>query len=195
MHHRMRTTMTGLLITLALLLAACAGQTADSAGDYNDADVTFLQGMVPHHAQAVEMAELVPPRSDREELQELAEQIIAAQEAEISEMEGYLDGAGAEADDAMAMGDGDMSDMGGMSGMMSQDEMGRLAELDGAAFELMFLDMMIEHHLGAIESAERVIDDGENPEVSRLANEIIAEQEAEIEQMTAWREEWAAESS
>jgi uncharacterized protein (DUF305 family) len=204
MHLRTRTYLTVLLSALALLAAACAGTEtetatpaatapADTDASYNDADITFLQGMVPHHQQAVEMSQLVPDRTDRTELQDLADEIIAAQEAEIAQMEQFLADAGEEPD-ADHMG-GDMGgDMGGMSGMMTDEEMSRLADLEGTEFDLMFIDMMTEHHEGAIESAREVIADGENPEVRQLAEQIIDEQEREIAQMATWREEWAAET-
>jgi uncharacterized protein (DUF305 family) len=204
MHLCTRTYLTVLLSALALLAAACAGTEtetatpaatapADTDASYNDADITFLQGMVPHHQQAVEMSQLVPDRTDRTELQDLADEIIAAQEAEIAQMEQFLADAGEEPD-ADHMG-GDMGgDMGGMSGMMTDEEMSRLADIEGTEFDLMFIDMMTEHHEGAIESAREVIADGENPEVRQLAEQIIDEQEREIAQMATWREEWAAET-
>jgi uncharacterized protein (DUF305 family) len=203
--HRTRIALAALLSALALLAAACNG-TADApdidtgeppatdAADetaYNDADIEFLQGMIPHHAEAVDMAGLVPDRTDRPELNQLAEEIIALQEAEIAQMEQMLDDAGADRDGAGH----DMDGMNDMEGMMGEEEMERLAGLEGDEFGLAFVDMMIEHHEGAVAAAERVIDEGENPQVRQLAEEIIAEQRAEIDQMTTWREQWADEAA
>lgn len=200
-----RAVSTAVLGALALLAVACSGDTEQvtDPGDtgvesteestYNDADITFLQGMIPHHEQAVEMSELVPERTERTELEQLAEDIIASQEAEIAQMEQMLDDAGASTPDM----DMDMEGMdhGGMSGMMTDEQMGRLVDLNGVEFDLMFLDMMIEHHEGAIESAEQLLDGGQNPQARELAEGIIPEQEAEVEQMTTWRQEWAPGTS
>jgi uncharacterized protein (DUF305 family) len=202
--HRTRITLTALLAALALLAAACNGAAdapetdadeppaTDATGEeaYHDADLEFLRGMVPHHEEAVEMARLVPDRTDRPELNELAEDIIAAQEAEIAQMEQLLADAGADRDGAGH----DMDGMNGMEGMMGEEEMERLAGLEGVEFDLAFVDMMIAHHEGAITASERVIAEGQNPQVRQLAEEIIAEQRAEIDQMTTWREQWAAET-
>lgn len=201
-----RTVSTAVLGALALLAVACSGDTEQvtDPGDtgvesteestYNDADITFLQGMIPHHEQAVEMSELVPERTERTELEQLAEDIIASQEAEIAQMEQMLDDAGASTPDDMDM-DMEGMDHGGMSGMMTDEQMGRLVDLNGVEFDLMFLDMMIEHHEGAIESAEQLLDEGQNPQARELAEGIIPEQEAEVEQMTTWRQEWAPGTS
>ncbi|HVL97707.1 MAG TPA: DUF305 domain-containing protein [Egibacteraceae bacterium] len=196
-----------LLCALALLAAACNGGADVTTGDeepgthagYNDADITFLQQMIPHHEQAVEMAELVPDRTERTELIQLAEDIVASQQAEIAEMERMLAEAGAsderEGHDMEEMDDtGTMEDMEGMEGMMREEDMTRLAGLQGTEFDLLFLDMMVAHHEGAIVAAERVIEGGENPGVGQLAEGIIAEQQAEIDQMTAWRGEWGSEA-
>jgi uncharacterized protein (DUF305 family) len=200
--HRTRTALIALLSVLVLLAAACNGAAdapdtdeppATDATDeaaYNDADIAFLQGMIPHHDEAVQMARLVPDRTDRPELNQLAEDIVASQEAEIAQMERMLGEAGAERDDDGHPGPGDD----GMEGMMDEEEMERLADLEGTEFDLAFVDMMIAHHEGAITGAERGIDEGEHPQVRQLAEEIVAEQRAEIDQMTTWREQWADET-
>lgn len=197
------------LATLVLLVTACADATdqagptetpaetdapAESDAAYNDADTTFLQGMIPHHEQAVTMAEMLPDHTDRPELVAFAEDIVALQQAEISKMQAMLDEAGATDDgghDGME-GMEDADDMHDMAGMMSDEQMSELAGLEGQEFDLAFIDMMIEHHQGAVDASEDVIADGEHPEVRALAEEIIAAQEDEIEQMNEWRDEWAA---
>lgn len=205
MYSRMpRTTLTLLITFLALLASACGGTTDDTAEpeqvatppttndtgaateatDYNDADIAFLQGMIPHHQGAIEMARLVPDRTDRQELTELAEEIIASQQPEIHQMEAMLAEAGA--DD----GHGGMDDM-AMGGMKSQEQMSSLEEAEGAAFDLMFIDMMIAHHQGAIDAANEVIETGSHPQVRALADEVVAAQQAEIDEMTEWRDAWA----
>ncbi|MBA3371942.1 MAG: DUF305 domain-containing protein [Euzebyaceae bacterium] len=177
---------------VVLTLAAC-GSDRSSAGSaaFNDADVEFLQGMVPHHSQAVAMAELVPDRTDRPELNELAETIISTQNEEIEQMNTVLSDAGAEPVEG-GMDHGGMTEGGmTMSGMMDDQQMQDLESAEGQDFELMFLDMMTAHHQGAIEAAEQVLDAGENPEVADLAEQIIEAQQAEIEQMATWKEQWS----
>jgi len=166
------------------------GAAADSSegGDValNEADVTFLQMMVPHHEQANEMAEMVEASTDRPELAELAATILSTQTAEIEQMNGLLEAAGEDP----AMGGMDMGGM-EMPGMMDESQMAELMGLRDQAFDLAFVDMMTEHHTGAIEMAQTVLADGENPEVAQLAQEIVDAQQAEIEQMAQWREQWA----
>ena len=190
---RSRRWLLAVVAAAALLATGCGGedpaldpQSTAGASDtgLNDADVTFLQGMIPHHEQATEMAELVADRSDRDELRQFADKIIADQSAEIQQMESLLEAGGEEA----GAGHGGM---GGMSGQMEESEMAELEAMEGAEFDLMFLDMMTRHHEGAIEMAEQVIDDGENADVKQLANGIIEAQRAEIEQMASWREDWS----
>lgn len=195
--------LTAATILTALALAACGGDSASTQppGDassapttdpteasgsetaFNDADVTFLQGMVPHHAQATDMSEMVPERTDDPEVNDLAERIISAQTEEIETMNGLLEQAGEEpVDPAGGMGGMDMGSM-EMSGMMTDEQMTELEGLEGEPFVQQWTQMMTEHHRGAIESAQTVLADGENPEVGALAEEIIAAQEAEIEEM------------
>jgi uncharacterized protein (DUF305 family) len=183
---------------LALVLPACAGTAGDTASDagspaaaFNQADVAFLQNMVPHHEQAVEMAELVEGRTDRAELLQLAESIVATQSAEIDQMNGLL--AAAEEDPTIPEGMDHSGAGHGNSapGMMDDADMAEIEGLQGQAFDLAFLDLMSEHHQGAIDMADEVTTAGENPDVARLAAEVIQAQQAEIEQMAQWRAEWA----
>ncbi len=137
------------------------------------------------------MAGLVAQRSDRTELDEMAGTIVATQGQEIDTMNTLLEEAGQEPAatemDGMAHGGHD-----GMSGMMTADQLAELESLEGEAFDLMFLDLMTEHHQGAIESAQQVLDDGQNPQVTQLAEDIIDAQQAEIEQMATWRDAWSS---
>jgi uncharacterized protein (DUF305 family) len=165
----------------------------DDASSFNDADVEFMQGMIPHHMQAVRMAEMVPDRTASDELDQLAENIITSQTEEISLMVELLRDAGA---DAPPMGGGGMGmdgdGMGGMGseGMLSPDEMHELMASDGREFDRLWVDAMIDHHEGAVDAARRLVADGEHPRVRELAENIIAEQESEIEQMRTWQDEW-----
>lgn len=181
-----------LVLALAVFMGACGNDDAADPGagsgegtaTFNEADVTFLQDMVVHHEEAIEMAEMVEGRTERPELIELAGNIISSQTAEIEEINGLLEEAGEDAGDDM----GGM-DMGGDMGM-SQEDMDALMEMEGEEFDKMFSEMMIEHHTAAIEMANEVLDKGENTAVATLAQGIIDEQQKEIDDMKSWLEEW-----
>jgi uncharacterized protein (DUF305 family) len=177
------------LTTVAL--AGCGGAAAPSAAPepaasavYAEADVTFVQGMIPHHAQAVAMAELAADRASSPQVTRLAAQIAGAQGPEIEQMHGLLSAWGPHASGhASHTGSMDMSGVKGMSGMMSDQQMQQLGAATGAAFDRMFLQMMVQHHTGAIEMAGTELRDGQNPDAKTLAQEIIDAQRAEITTM------------
>jgi uncharacterized protein (DUF305 family) len=132
------------------------------------------------------MAELVDARSKRLELRTLADRIAASQGREIGLMQGWLQAWGKP---AAPQG----TDHGGMHmpGMMSEAEMRRLMATRHQDFDLLFLEMMTAHHQGAIEMANTELGDGSLPEVKRLAQQIIDDQQAEINQFEQWQKEWA----
>lgn len=153
------------------------------AAAYNDADVTFLQSMYPHHAQAIEMAKLVPTRSQNQQILELAANIEKAQGPEMDQITALLQQFGKPAPSA-DMGDtGDMGGMTGMPGMMSPQQMSSLMVLSGSEFDKMWLTMMTDHHAGAIEMSDKELADGTNAESKKLAESIKSAQQAEIGQM------------
>lgn len=182
---------------LTLILSACGETSSDDAsgagptsasevdGAFNEADVTFAQGMIPHHRQAVEMSELAADRTDTPEVLELAEEISAAQEPEIRTMTSFLEAWDAEVPEDMAGMDRGADDMAmeGMSGMMTPEQMADLEAAEGEAFDQTFLAMMVAHHEGAVEMAQEELDEGENPDALTLAEAIISTQESEIERM------------
>lgn len=183
-----------LLLAAILTLAAC-GNDADpsgSSGDdgaataqFNGADVAFAQNMIPHHQQAVQMAQMADDHAGSPEVKQLAEDIEAAQGPEIDQMTQWLEAWGQDVpSDSMGhddMGHGDPS--GGMPGMMDQEDMDRLDQASGDAWDQMFLTSMIEHHEGAIEMARREKANGKNPEAVDLAKKIETDQKAEIAKM------------
>jgi uncharacterized protein (DUF305 family) len=176
---------TAVLAASLFILAACGNEDEpDTAGGHNDADVTFAQEMIPHHQQAIEMAELAESRAESEEVKELAADIEAAQGPEIETMSGWLESWGEDVpDEGMSgMDHGDMSSD-DMTGMMTDDEMADLEATSGAGFDQMFLTMMIEHHEGAIEMAQTEQSEGEFPEAVAMAEEIEATQAEEIQTM------------
>ena len=179
------------LLIAAFALTACGGdEPASSSGDtgastseqFNDADVTFAQGMIPHHQQAVEMAQLAADRAQSQEVKDLAADIEAAQAPEIEQLTTWLEAWGEDVPDEGGMDHGDMSsdDMGGM---MTEDEMADLEAASGAEFDQMFLTMMIEHHEGAIEMAKTEQSEGQFPEAVDMAKEIETTQAEEVRTM------------
>jgi uncharacterized protein (DUF305 family) len=196
MENLMRKTLAAiaLLATAGLTLTACgdnpdgdATSSTDSAAAFNDADVNFARLMIPHHEQAIEMAQMAQGRASSGEVLELAESIEAAQGPEIETLQTWLEAWGEEvtSDGMGGMDHGDMGDDfgGAMSGMMDEDEMNGLMEASGADWDRMFLEMMIEHHEGAVEMAEVEVDQGESPDAVALAAKIISDQRTEITQM------------
>jgi len=151
--------------------------TSNASISHNDADATFAQGMIPHHTQAVEMAQMAIAKGANAEVKALAERIKAAQSPEIEQMRGWLTAWGApESLGAM--------DMGGQ-GMMSKDEMTSFSALSGAALDRKFLETMIAHHEGAITMAKVEQTTGKDTAAIALANAIVTSQEAEIKEMKA----------
>lgn len=148
---------------------------------FNDADVTFAQSMIVHHEMAIEMAQMAPTRAESQEVLDLAARIEAAQQPEIEMMTEWLESWGEEPSGM------DMS--GGEMGGMSEEQMAELKAASGAEFDRLFLENMIEHHGGAIEMAETEIAEGENPDAVGLAEKIVADQTAEIEEMQALLEQ------
>ena len=161
---------------------------AASASPGSDTDIAFAQLMIPHHQQAIQMADLAATNATSAEVKALAAQIKAAQDPEISMMSQWLAGWGApmemEGTTDGGMDHGDM-DMGGMNvaGMMSAQEMDNLGAAAGADFDTMWLQMMTAHHQGAIAMAQQVADTTTNPAVQELADAIIAGQTTEITTM------------
>lgn len=160
-----------------------AAETTDAAAAPNEADVMFVQMMIPHHEQAVVMADEALAKTQDPTIRGLAEDIRAAQQPEIDQMLGWLEewqmpsGMGMEGMEGM-----DHS----MPGMMTEEDLIALREASGADFDRMFAEMMIEHHEGAIGMATDVQADGSLPEVRALADEIVATQQAEIDVLQEW---------
>jgi len=183
--------LTLIVIVLAIGVAGCGSEDSsagsDSTSSHNSADVAFATDMIPHHAQAIEMADMALTRAEDTDVIDLAGQIKAAQDPEIEAMSGWLEAWGEEVPDLgddMSGMDPDMSGMDdSMPGMMSEADMQGLADSSGAAFDRMWLTMMIEHHEGAISMAETELSDGESAEAKSLADDIIEGQQAEVTTM------------
>lgn len=159
---------------------ATASASAQTSAAVNDADVMFAQMMVPHHRQAVEMADLAPTRANDPELKDLAAKIKAAQDPEIATMTGWLTAWG-KPTGAPQGHDMHGTSPSGMPGMADEEQMNKLKAAKGTEFDKMFAQMMIDHHKGAIEMAKTEQADGANPEAKALAAKIEADQAAEVQ--------------
>ncbi|MEV0399680.1 DUF305 domain-containing protein [Actinoallomurus sp. NPDC050550] len=180
----------------ALTLAACGGSdnkdtghsmsghsmgpamsmsSAPETAGHNAQDVMFAQMMIPHHQQAIIMAEQAATRASSPEVKKLATRIENAQQPEIDKMTGWLKswGESTPSPGGMHMGEG----------MMSEQDMKKLGTLTGKAFDKAFLQMMIKHHQGAITMAKTEQAQGSNADAKALANSIISSQSAEITTM------------
>jgi len=160
--------------------AASTASTASTAK--NDADIVFATMMIPHHAQAIVMADMALKQTTTPKVLALATKIKTAQSPEIERMSGWLKGWGKPVPGTTA-GSG-MSGMGGQAGgMMSEQEIASLGKATGSAFDRMWLQMMVKHHQGAVAMAKTALAQAANPDAKKLAASIIAGQSAEIAQM------------
>lgn len=161
------------------------GAMLEEDGEYSDE--RFIDLMIPHHEGAVDMAEIaLDGNAERAEIEELSRTIIETQNEEIEELLDIRE----EAFGTREMSDDITGDEADMMRMMDDPEAFASAE----PFDLAFIEGMVPHHDGAIEMAEAALENSENEEILALAEEIIAAQEDEIEQMEQWREEWYPES-
>ena len=170
------------------LLAACSS----TSSDHNAQDVSFAQDMVPHHTQAVQMADMALAQGSSTKVKDLATRIKAAQGPEIARMKGWLTTWG----EPLAATSGDTDHAGGMSmgsgggagmnmgtGMMSEAQMNQLRGATGADFDRMFLTMMVEHHQGAVAMSRTELDKGRYGPAKQLAQAITDAQQKEIAEM------------
>ncbi len=162
---------------------ATAAPTDASAQTLNAADIEFAQGMIAHHQQAIEMAEIAldPAREASPEVIDLATRVQAAQDPEVDLITGWLTAAG----EPVTMDVSEGHDMSSMEGMMTADQMDAMAAMTGTDFNTMWLEMMIAHHTGAISQSQAAKANGSDPSVRALADQIIAAQQAEVTEMQA----------
>ena len=190
----------GMTLTLVATLTACAADTepapetaaeestsapTSEAADetqHNDADTQFAQMMIVHHEGAIEMADLAVANAATEDVRSLAERITGAQGPEIELMTSWLKAWGEE-----LPSDADMSPMDHgsmeMDGMDQETAMAELSGLSGTEFDRRFLELMTDHHRGAIEMAEEHRGGGENTAAIEMSGKIIDAQTAEITEM------------
>ncbi|WP_432051580.1 DUF305 domain-containing protein [Streptomyces xiamenensis] len=174
-------------VSSALLFTAGCGSDSDGPGGhsqhggapvsdaFNAADLAFVQGMIPHHEQAIEMSELAAGRAGSDAVRDLAAVIEQAQGPEIDTLRSWL-----------SDWDAEPADHGGhdMTGMMSDEDMAELEGSSGAEFDAAFLRLMIVHHEGAVEMARELERQGSFAPALEMAQDIISSQSAEIDQMT-----------
>lgn len=155
---------------------------------YTEADVRFMHGMIAHHAQALAMTALVPARSARDDIRLLAERIEVSQRAEIAMMRRWLEARheAAPSEDAHHEHHEAAGPPMLMPGMLTAEELARLASATGAEFDRLFLSFMIRHHEGALEMVGALFASqgaAQEPETFRFASDVDADQRAEIARM------------
>lgn len=159
---------------------------------FNEQDLMFLHHMTVHHEQALVMSRMVPERTDRAEFTRFADYVLRAQAAEIAEMQSLMALAAAR---GLAMPSGALDGDPPMAGMLSSARMAALEAADGAEFERLWLEGMIDHHQGAIDMSQaqqrQQLANGRRPYgLAVLVEEILVEQRAEITRMREWLQEW-----
>lgn len=195
--HKTRTTVLSLVAGgLAVTLAGCgssdpstvqppaaagSGTTGGIVSQHNDADVTFINDMTPHHKGAIAMASLAADRAANAQVKSLASAILQAQEPELKRMQDMANAWGVPAPGAGEMSAMPGMNMGGMGGMDTDAQ--ALTPLKGAAFDKEFLTRMIAHHQGAVQMSQQELANGRNPQAKQLAQQIIDAQNAEIATM------------
>lgn len=152
-----------------------------SSVGFNKADVMFMNMMIVHHDQAIQMAELAESRTDNQNVLELSENISRAQTEENRKMANWLRELGYQ---RPVRGHR-------MAGMASQEEMRGLRNSNGTEFDQLFSELMIRHHRGGIQMAQNFIESGKNPELIELERGMVEAQQKEIKMMRDWQEDWS----
>ena len=170
---------------LALSLSGCAsasnmgmdheGHSSEASSEFSSDDIMFLQMMIPHHQQAIDISDLALTISADAELLALAKSIRDEQAAEIVTMKAWLDAAGADLDPGHSMGHG-------MGGMLSDSDLAALDKASGKSFDLLWLKAMTGHHTGAIDMAA-MIENAKSAEIKSFGEGIVASQSAQNKAM------------
>lgn len=164
--------------TLALLaLTGCTESRAPENASFNEADLKFVEQMIPHHQQAVQLADLAETRAEDEEVRSIAMDISFIQAIEVEELQGWL------LDWGISHGTDDHDDHGDMAGMLTDEELQSLDAASGTDFDLLFSQLMVKHHEGAIDAARSVLNDGKSADVKGFAESVIETQTAELEEL------------
>ena len=148
---------------------------------YTEADVDFMQAMIPHHAQALVMTELVPERTQSRAMRLLAERIETSQNSEIAMMRRWLSERGEDVPPLEWRGHA------GMHGLANPEQLARLEAARGETFDRLFLELMIRHHQGAltmVRNLREIEGAAQGPEIFQFISHVDADQRAEIARMT-----------
>lgn len=147
--------------------------------EHQRTDVQFVKMMIPHHQQALRMAEIVLAKPDLDpQVRQMTEKIQREQGPEIATMQSWLDAWNA--GPAMSLEQAQ-----GMQGLLSREDLTKLAQTDGVAASKLFLQQMITHHQGAVSMAQPEVREGTNPQATKLARSIVESQQAQIQLMQA----------
>lgn len=185
---RLKRAVTTILIAIvALSLSGCSngskigmdheGHSTEASGDLSSDEIMFLQMMIPHHQQAIDISDLALTKSADSELLALAKNIRDEQSAEIVKMKAWLEAAGAGLDPGHSMGHG-------MGGMLSDSELAALKSATGKSFDVLWLKAMTGHHDGAIDMAA-MIENAKSAEIKSFGEGIVASQSAQNKAMAA----------
>ena len=169
-------------------MISAATATDLSKVQFTPADVKFMQGMIGHHAQAVEMVELLKLRTTNPDMQKLGLRIEVSQEDEIKMMQKWLQVRGQSLPDPHLHHTHPEAPGAMMPGMLTQAEMDKLAASKGPDFDRLFLEGMIKHHGGAITMVEELFKApgaGQDGEIYAFASDVDADQRMEIDRMGA----------
>ncbi|MBN1372172.1 MAG: DUF305 domain-containing protein [Anaerolineaceae bacterium] len=182
------TPLTGLLLVVLAFAIALLGywlgvRQSSGPGD-GSPEVGFTRDMLTHHAQAVDMANLLRDRTQDPDMKLFALDIVLTQQAQIGQMQGWLAVWGYPiASTTPAMEWMGMPTTGRMPGMASPEQMNQLREMNGTEAEALFLELMIVHHRAGVAMAEAVLAQSERPEVLALARSIVEAQSSEVDYM------------
>lgn len=182
-----RAVATVFIVILALSLSGCSsasdmgmeheGHSSGASGDLSSDDVMFLQMMIPHHQQAIDISDLALTKSADAELLALAKNIRDEQAAEIVTMKAWLDAAGEDVEMGHSMNHS-------MGGMLSDSDLAALKSATGKSFDLLWLKGMTGHHDGAIDMAA-MIENAKNPEIKSFGQAIVSSQSEQNKAMAA----------
>jgi uncharacterized protein (DUF305 family) len=179
----------------AVILSACGSQDTGTAGQsdnaaaapaanqpatgtrasFNDADVAFVQMMIPDHQMTAEMAAMAEKKADSKNLKTLATRMRKEQAGVVATLQGWLKAWGKPASSGMAGME--------MPGAMSDKDMAMLDSMSGMEFDMMFAEMMIKHHEGSMQMARDEQANGASTEAKAMAAEMLEKQQAEVKQL------------
>jgi uncharacterized protein (DUF305 family) len=167
-----------------------AAPHSTSAASWNPTDTAYVQAMLWHQEQAQELASLVSGRTTRPELLRLALSIRTARTSDVAQMAAWLRARSPASAVYLVHPTTEPADR-WFTGMMARTQLRTLAASNGQRFDFLFVDMLLEHHKGAIVMADGVLADGRDTEVALLASRTITYSQRAIRQLTSWRRRWA----